>query len=195
MIGCYALSNTLKFSTGNQLPAFLSVPIVKLQCPIRIAHEQPKHKDHRQRHATWLALDGTSMIDVMGNVVPMYDRVTLLLNRVQAKYNNDRNSTEIHHQLGTMISETINNTASQAVASTTKAVKKQYASKDPVRVAVTPAAHSSSSKSDPSETGHIAPTDIGSVPSSSPDCPSDSSSRPWVHGNCILNMPICQLQR
>jgi hypothetical protein len=40
MIGCYALSNTLKFSTGNQLPAFLSVPIVKLQCPIRIAHEQ-----------------------------------------------------------------------------------------------------------------------------------------------------------
>jgi hypothetical protein len=34
MIGCYALSNMLKFSTGNQLPAFLSVPIVKLQCPI-----------------------------------------------------------------------------------------------------------------------------------------------------------------
>jgi hypothetical protein len=129
MIGCYALSNTLKFSTGNQLPAFLSVPIVKLQCPIRIAHKQPKHKDHRQRHATQLALDGTSMIDVMGNVVPMYDWVTLL-NRVQAKYNNDRSSKEIHHQLGTMISETINNTASQAVASTTKAVKKQYASKD-----------------------------------------------------------------
>jgi hypothetical protein len=73
------------------------------------------------------------MIDFMGNVVPMYDRVTLL-NRVQAKYNNDRSSTEIHHQLGTMISEMINNTASQAVpdvASTTKAVKKQYVSKDP----------------------------------------------------------------
>jgi hypothetical protein len=34
MIGCYALSNMLKFSTRNQLPAFLLVPIVKLQCPI-----------------------------------------------------------------------------------------------------------------------------------------------------------------
>jgi hypothetical protein len=115
------------------------------------------------------------MIDVMGNVFPMYDRVTLL-NHVQAKYNNDRGSTEIHHRLGTMISETINNTASQAVASTTKAVKKQYAIKDPSRVAVTPAAYSSSSKSDPSESGNIAPTDIGSMPSSSPDRPSDSSS-------------------
>jgi hypothetical protein len=95
MIGCYALSNTLKFSTGNQLPAFLSVPIVKLQCPIRIAYQQPKHKDHRQCHATRIALDGTSIIDVMGNVVPMYDQVTLL-NRLQAKYNNDRGSTECY---------------------------------------------------------------------------------------------------
>jgi hypothetical protein len=93
------------------------------------------------------------MIDIMGNVVPMYNRVTLL-NRVQAKYNNhDWNSTELHHQLGTLISETINNTANQAVVSSTKAVKKQYAA----QVAVTPAAHSSSSKSDPSESGHIAP--------------------------------------
>jgi hypothetical protein len=47
MIGCYAPSNTLKFSTGNQLPAFLSVPIVKLHCPIQIAHEQAKCKNHR----------------------------------------------------------------------------------------------------------------------------------------------------
>jgi hypothetical protein len=46
MIGCYALSNTLKFSTGNQLPAFLSVPIMKLYYPILIAYEQPKHQDH-----------------------------------------------------------------------------------------------------------------------------------------------------
>jgi hypothetical protein len=37
MIGCYALSNTLKF---------LSVPIVKLYYPILIAYEQPKHQDH-----------------------------------------------------------------------------------------------------------------------------------------------------
>jgi hypothetical protein len=135
------------------------------------------------------------MIDVMGNVVPMNDRVTLL-NCVQAKYNNDRNSMEIHHQLGTMISETINNTASQAVETTTKAVKKQYASKDPVRVAVTPAAHSSSSKSNPSESGHIAPTDIGSVPSSSPDRPSDSSSSlgPRELYPKYANLPIATLK-
>jgi hypothetical protein len=95
------------------------------------------------------------MIDVIGNMVPMYDRVTLL-NRVQAKYNNDRGSTELHHQLGTMISDTINNTTSQAVASTTKAVKKQYVIKELTRVAVTSAAGSSLSESDPSESGNIA---------------------------------------
>jgi hypothetical protein len=95
-----------------------------------------------------------------------------------------------------MISETINNTASQAVASTTKAVKKQYASKDSVRVAVTPAAHSSSSESDPSESGHIAPTDIGSVPLSHPDRPSDSSSSlgPQELYPKYANLPIATLK-
>jgi hypothetical protein len=135
------------------------------------------------------------MIDVMGNVVPMYDRVTLL-NRVQAKYNNDRGSTELHHQLGTMISDMINNTTSQAVASTTKAVKKQYVIKDLTRVAVTPAAGSSLSESNPSESGNIAPTDIGSMPSSSPDPPSDSSSSlgPQELYPKYANLPIATLK-
>jgi hypothetical protein len=63
-------------------------------------------------------------------------------------------------------------------------------------VAVTPAAHSLSSESDPSETGNIAPTDIGSVPSSSPDRPSDSSSSlgPRELYPKYANLPIATLK-